>query len=293
MSRLRVSSGDAFLLATALVWGGSFPTGKVVLEVAPPLTFSSIRFLLASLLLFAIIAWRGQSLRLSGRDLLHVAVIGMFGFTLFQGLWAAGLTLTTASKASILISTSPAFAALIAMTRGDRPSGRSWAGIVTAFAGVYLVVNNGLTRLQLDAATWQGDLMFVGVSLLWAVYTTLSPPLLQKHGAVKTTAYSMAIGALLLLPAGLWQAGGADWGRTDWVIGLNFVFITVFSAALGFLWWFEGIGKLGVARAMPYMYLVPVFGVISAALFLGETLSGIQIIGGILVLAGVSLARSG
>lgn len=292
MSGLRLSTGDAFLLGTAMVWGAAFPAGKVVLAVMPPLSFASLRFLLASLVLFAILVARGESLAVGRRDLLRFAVVGMIGYTLFQGIWAVGLHLTTASKASILISTSPAFLALISVLRGERPSLRNWIGIVTAFVGVYLIVNNGLARFRLDAETWQGDALFVCAAVLWAVYTTLAPPVLQRHGALKATAYCMAIGATVLLPAGLWQLTAMDWSRVTGSVGANFAFIVVFSAALGFLWWFAGIGRLGVSRAMPYMYLVPMFGVTLAVLFLGETLSSVQVIGGLLVLAGVSLARS-
>ena len=292
MSGARLSTGDAYLLATAVVWGASFPTGKVVLDVMPPLSFASIRFILASLVLFAILAARGESLAVRWRDMVQLTLIGVFGYTLFQAIWALGLDLTTASKASILISTSPAFLALISVARGERPSLRNWIGIATAFAGVYLIVNNGLVRFQFDAQTWKGDALFVCAAILWAIYTGFAPPILQRHGALKATAYCMAIGALLLLPAGLWQLSAMDWDRVTPLVVANFAFIVVFSAALGFLWWFAGIGRLGVARAMPYMYLVPVFGVALAVLFLGETLSSVQIIGGVLVLAGVSLARS-
>jgi drug/metabolite transporter (DMT)-like permease len=282
----RLRSGDALLLATALIWGLTFPVAKHVLAFLPPLPFAAVRYLLAALLLLGLLRWRQGSVRLVRADILPLLGIGLIGITVFQSLWANGLALTSASKAAILVSTSPIWAAVFTTLRGQRLPARAWAGVFLSLGGVFLVVNNSVTEIRLGGGTLLGDLMFLAGAALWAVYSALAPPYLARLGPLKVTAWTMLLGAL-----GLAGAAAVDWAALPLSTWAAFAFTVVLSAALGFLWWYEGIRQLGVNRAMVYSYLIPVSAVASAVLLLGESFGWAQILGSAVVLAGIRLAR--
>ena len=97
-------SGDLFLIAAVFAWGINFPIAKYVLQYMDPVVFSATRYLAAAFLLFVLLVFQGVRLRVTRQEVWLLIVIGLLGITLFQGGWAYGLSLTSASKASVLIT---------------------------------------------------------------------------------------------------------------------------------------------------------------------------------------------
>lgn len=291
--KLNPDRGDAYLLLTVIIWGNTFPTAKYVLGVLPPNVYASTRYLLAAITLMIVLVWR-QGLVLPRRqDRLPLIGFGLLGITLMQLLWTNALSLTAASKGAILVAISPIWAMLITSLRGQQPGIRAWCGVVLSFCGVFLVINNSITAINLGGGSLLGDLLFLTVAFCWACYSVFAPPYLARLGALYVSAWSMLFGALALTPFMLiglddvaWPAVGAGhWGA--------FLFTAILAGALGYLLWYEGIARLGVARSVIYSYLIPVFALVSATVFLGEQVSLVQLLGAAVVIAGLILTRSG
>lgn len=289
----RVGRADVLIVLTALAWGVNFPVSKYVLLYLPPMLYASVRFLLAALVLFLIQAARRERLGVSRADFLPLLGLGILGVTLFQLMWSNGLTLTEASTASILLNTSPVWAAIFAAMIGQRQSLRGVLGIAACFCGTFLVINNSLTRLNLGGGTLTGDLMFIAAAILWTLYSMLGSAPMIRIGPLRTTAWAMLLGAILLLPLGLIQARDVAFAAIPFDAWAGFAFAIIFSGALGYVWWYEGIRVLGVPRTMIYSYLVPVFAIVTAIIFLGESFSLAEFIGAVVVLGGVQIARTG
>jgi O-acetylserine/cysteine efflux transporter len=290
-SRPAFGRADLYVLFTALVWGATYPVAKPIVAAVDPFFFSAMRYIVAAALLFVVMAASGQSLRVERRDLLPLLGLGLLGYTAFQGIWGFALVLTTAAKGSILISTTPVFGALFARLRGERLGAAGWAGVLLAFAGVYLVVSNGAAGPDLGGGALLGDALFVLNAAVWALFTSTSAPVVARLGAVRTMAWSALLGSLILLPLGLPDALAEDWSAVPPGLGWNFAFLSAISGAAGLLAYYAGLRRLGVARSMVYLYLIPVFAAAIAILFLGESLSAAQAAGGCAVLAGIALAR--
>lgn len=286
-----VNRGDAYLLLTVIIWGNTFPTAKYVLGVMPPTVFASTRYLLAAFTLMAVLAWR-EGLKLpQRRDLLPLAGFGFLGITMMQLLWTNALSLSTASKGAILIATSPIWAMILGSLRGQRLSRLAWGGVLLSFAGVFLVINNSLTTITVGGGHIIGDLLFLAVAFCWALFSVLSPPYLTRLGPLYVSGWSMLFGALLLAPAMLWGWSGMQWtamGTGHWA---GFLYTAILAGALGYLFWYEGINRLGIARSVIYSYLIPVFAMISAVAFLGEDVSAVQLIGAAIVILGLVITR--
>ncbi|MCW0232365.1 MAG: DMT family transporter [Ferrovibrio sp.] len=287
----RFERGDLYLLLTVIVWGNTFPTAKYVLGVIPPDIFASTRYLLAAFTLMGILIWR-EGLKLpQRRDLLPLLGFGFLGITLMQLVWSTALSLSTASKGSILIATSPIWALILNSLRGQRLSLPAWGGVVLSFGGVFLVINNSLTAITVGGGHILGDLMFLAVAFCWALYSVLSPPYLQRLGTLYVSGWSMLFGALLMTPVIAWRWNDAPWAAMQTSHWASFAYTVVLAGALGYLFWYEGIRRLGIARSVIYSYLIPVFAMISAVAFLGEHVSLVQLMGAGVVIAGLVLTR--
>lgn len=289
--RTSFDRGDIYLLLTVIVWGNTFPTAKYVLGVMPPTVYASTRYLLAAFTLMAVLAWR-QGLKLpQRRDLLPLIGFGFLGITLMQLLWTNALSLSTASKGAILIATSPIWAMILGSLRGQRLSPAAWAGVLLSFGGVFLVINNSLTAITVGGGHIVGDLLFLLVAFCWALYSVLSPPYLARLGSLYVSGWSMLFGALLLTPVMLWGWNDMQWAAMEYGHWAGFLYTAILAGALGYLFWYEGISRLGVARSVIYSYLIPVFAMISAVAFLGEHVSLEQLIGATIVITGLILTR--
>jgi drug/metabolite transporter (DMT)-like permease len=284
--------GDAYLLATTAIWGLNFPIAKSVLDVLDPFAFAGMRWIVAAVALVVVVLLRTRDLLVPWRDFLIMAALGSFGVAVFQTVWTNGLALTTAAKGSILVSTTPIFAALGGVLIGRAPSLRAWAGAALGFGGVFLLVNNSLSEITVGGGSLKGDLMMLAVAALWAVYSAGAAPLIARHGALKTTFWIIIVGSLCLALFTAPEMAATDWRAVGFGTWSELLYTAIFSAALGFVWWYEGIRYLGPVRAMLYSYLIPVFGIAASAAMLGDVMSGVQMLGAALALAGVALART-
>ncbi|HEX6958539.1 MAG TPA: DMT family transporter [Ferrovibrio sp.] len=283
--------GDVFLLLTVIIWGNTFPTAKYVLDVLPPTVYASTRYLLAAITLMLALAWR-QGLKPPRRqDILPLFALGLLGITLMQLLWANALSLTTASKGAILVAVSPIWAMLIGSLRGQRLKWQAWIGVMLSFAGVFLVINNSITAITFGGGSLTGDLLFLVVAFCWACYSVFSPPYLARLGALYVSAWSMLFGALTLAPVMIFQLDDVHWEAMRPSHWAAFLFTAIMAGALGYLSWYGGIARLGVARSVVYSYLIPVFALLSAVAFLGEHVSAVQSLGAAIVIGGLILTR--
>ncbi|MPZ31986.1 MAG: EamA family transporter [Rhodospirillales bacterium] len=287
-----VGSGEAYLTVTVLIWGTSFPIAKPVLAVMDPWVFGFVRCGLASLLLLGVLRMQGRSLALPRHEVLPMVGLGLLGVTCFQGLWGVGLAHTTASKAAILIATSPVWGTLIAHFGGERLSSSGWLGVFLSFAGVLLIVNNSLVSLTvIGGGADLGDLIFLGNAIAFAVYSAVSRPFVARHGALKTMVWVLLFGTCGLLLLGVPGFAAQDWAQLQGPLLLNLLYVGFGASAIAQVTWYAALSRLGLVRTVVAMFLVPVIAVLTAFAFLGETVSPLQGCGAALVLGGIWLCR--
>lgn len=287
-----VAAGHFMGLFTALSFGSAYPVGKEIVAVVDPLVFSCARYLLAGIvLLIGISLFTRRGAAVSWGDVPMLALTGFIGFTVFQGLWGIALDLTTASKASVLVSTTPIFGALIFAFQGHRLPVRAWFGVLVAFSGVFCVINNSFEGITLSGGTLYGDAMFVAIAGLWALYGALSRPLIARLGAPRSAAWSAFLGAAMLLPLAVPAGLTQDWSSVPPALTINFLHTALIIGCLGMLTWNGGLRRLGLPKMTAWLYLSPISAVILANLMLGEWLTGPQIAGAVLVLSGVALTQ--
>ena len=279
------------LVAMAVCFGGTWVPAAVAVESVPPFTIAAVRFGIASLLL---LAWA----RLAGRDLspvrrTDVAMIIGLAVTAVAGynwLFLTGLTLAPAADGAILVpGLAPVFTALIAgAVLGERLGARGFLGLGVAAVGLLLVVG---PAGQADESRLLGDALFVAGAALWGVYSVLARRASARFNAVSTTLYGTALGTLILLPLAVTEDGAAALAGAPIEALAGIGYLAVFGTVAAFVLLNLGVARIGAARASAFALLVPVVGVLTSVVFLGDEIGPLTVIGGAIVLLGLWLVE--
>jgi drug/metabolite transporter (DMT)-like permease len=284
-------TADLMMFGATLLMGSSYPFAKDVLAVMSPLLYSASRYLVASLFLFAMMALMRRPMALPRRDWVPMILLSLIGVSLFQACWGLAMARSAPSVGSIVMTTTTAFSAILAWLGGRRLPAMGWAGIVIAFAGVVLVVNNSLTSLTLSFGSLDGVLLWVLAAFAWALYVDRGAPYNLRLGALPVMAWTTLIGSLVLLPISLAFDSLSEFARLDERRLGYWLYTAIFPVGVAFLGISAGLDRLGVSRVMVYMYLIPVAGVGLSAAFFGDPLTVARVLGGLIVLLGVILTR--
>jgi drug/metabolite transporter (DMT)-like permease len=282
------------MLGAVLLWAVNFSVIKIALREFTPLSFNGPRLTIASFLLLFFL-WRKEGrLSLPKSDLWKVAVLGIVGNTIYQLFFINGIDRTTASKTSLVMTITPIFIALLsAVFIRERIHWAGWLGILTAFLGLYLVIFCRPAAGPLSSRNLQGDLLILFGNLFWAAYTVFSKPLLDRMSPLRLTAFTLAIGTLFYLPLTIREIAALPWRSLSPRSWSALLFSGVFAVAVSYVIWYSSVKRVGNTKTGIYGNITPVFSVVFAYLFLGESIGLIQIIGTLTIVLGFSLTRFG
>ena len=155
------------------------------------------------------------------------------------------------------------------------------------FAGVALIAAGAGGGL---VSGWKGDLLAIALAVTWAGYTIAIAPLMQRYSPYRISAVVLALGWAPLALVSIPQIGRQDFAfsGTVWV---GFVYAVIGPLFLTNILWFTAVDRVGAARATIFNNMQPFFGVLFALLILSESLHGLEIVGGVLIFAGIYLER--
>ena len=274
------------LIALAAIWGGSFLFMRIGAPVFGPGVMIELRVGLAAVFLWLVCRFLGRQTQLL-QQWRHFLIIGLLNSALPFMLFAYAAQTLSASLLSILNSAAPIYGALIAAVWLRQPVTRSAAvGLLLGVAGVVTLV--------------AGSVMLKGDDWWWAIAAGLAAPFCYGLASVYTKQSSTTVdptdnahgsmwaAALLVLPFALLQPIRQTPTSFDW-IAVSALAIVCTGAA--YLLFFKLIEDVGAMRALSVTFLIPVFGVLWGAVFLGETVGWSKLFGGALVLCGTALAN--
>ena len=274
-----------------MAWAANFIVVKAANRDIPPIAFALLRFSSAALLLLIVLRWREGSIRMPIREVAPILALGGVGFGLYQILWPTALQSIPAGDSAFLVAATPVFTVLLAAWAGsDTLTSRKLIGALVSFVGVGIVVAGG-PGLGLGVSL-VGDFVTLAAALCWAIYTAFGAPILARHSPLRTTAWAMAGGALVLGPIGLVQAAGTDWGAVSDGAWAGLLYSALIPAGIANVVVFHGIQLLGPTRISGLQFLVPFIAVLLGAAFLAESIESAQIFGGGVIIVGVAVARS-
>ncbi len=284
-------SAEALLLVTVVIYAFNFTATKFALENGfEPLSYSSMRFVVAAAA-FAMLTWtRESTLRVARIDLKLLGLMALIGIVLNQLFFSFALDRSSASSTSLLFGTFPIFVGLIASAVGtERLARRHWAATLVSFGGVALVAA-GAGNASFDGGI-VGVFLGLGIAATWAGYSVGIRPLLARYSAYRVSAWVMMLGAVPLTLISLAHLFGQDWGAITGLAWMAAVYTIVVGLVIANVTYFTSIERVGAARASLYLNLQPFLGALLAVLILSEELSGAQIVGGAVIALGILIAR--
>ena len=280
------------VLGVMVVWAGNFIVVKSALEVLPPVGFTFLRFALASMTLMLLLRWREGSVGLPPRDLVAICGLGALGFGLYQILWTTGLHQIAAGDSALIIASTPVLVAFLAViARSDVLTPAKLIGGIVSFAGVAAVIASG-PGLSLGGSL-VGEAITLVAAICWAIYTAFGAPFLRRHSPLRTTAWATVAGTIVLVPIAATQLATVQASDfTPAVLGAV-LYSGFLAAGVANVIVLNGVRLIGPTRTSAYQFLVPALAVLLAFLFLSEPIRPGQVIGGVVIVAGVLITRGG
>lgn len=278
----------AKLVGVAVIWGGTFIAGRIAAPEmgAPPAAFWRYVVACAALLVAAVALEHGLP-RLTRRQWLGVILLGATGVAAYNLFFMLGLRLVPAGRASLIVALNPA-AVLVgaAMFFQERLSRRKLTGMAMALAGAAIVIGHGNPFALLAGGLGYGEALIFGCVVSWAAFTLIAKRLMTGLSPLAITTYASLTGTAILAGAVLVE-GAPVLPEASAAAWLAIAFLGVFGTGVAFVWYNDGVRRLGAARASVFINLVPVAAVALAWLILGERVDVSMIAGGALVVAGV------
>jgi drug/metabolite transporter (DMT)-like permease len=283
------------LLLTAFIWGGTFIAGRFVAQNVEPYSASFLRFAVASVcLVFFVWKMEGNFPALKKRQILPVVLLGMTGIFSYNIFFFKGLKIIDAGRAAIIIANNPVFITLLASYFfRERLNIIKLAGVAISVTGAIVVISHGNPIEILNGSLGWGELYIFFCVLSWVAFSLIGKSVLSDLSPVVAVTYSSIAGTVFLFfPAWLLEGIAfkiTTYSFSDW---MGIVYLGFFGTALGFLWYYEGINKIGPSRASLFINFVPVSAVFLAFFMLNEPLTLALLTGTAMVSSGVYLTNS-
>ena len=269
-------------LAFALIWSSAFTSARIIVADAPPILSLSLRFLISGLIGIALARFLGQTWRLTPGQWRATIVFGLCQNALYLGLNFVAMQTVEASLASIIASTMPLAVGLAGwVIFRERLSALGVLGLCAGAGGVALIMG---ARMQAGAD-------FYGIALCFIAVASLTVATLMVRGASSGGNLLMIVGLQMLVGAGFLVIPGLmfDQSEVTWSVKLvlAFSYTVLMPGLVATFIWFWLVQRIGAVKAATFHFLNPFFGVLIAAVLLGETLSVWDIVGVVIIMAGI------
>jgi drug/metabolite transporter (DMT)-like permease len=267
-----------------------YVVSKVVLEIIPPFTLVSLRLLLGILTLAIVLSMLGFP-KITRRHFLQVVGVGFVGYGISLSLQFLGTKLSTAANGSLVTSATPAFVLLFAwLLLREKITVRRLIALLLATCGVVAVIDPRSARLNPEL--FFGNLLLFGAAITWALYSVLVRKMTQSLDVLPFSLIAFFGGLPVTIPAGAWELNTAGVGEISLGVVGGVLFLGVISTALAMIFWNTAFAILDAGSASLTFFAQPVVGTFLGWLFLGEKITSLFILGGILIGVGLVISST-
>jgi drug/metabolite transporter (DMT)-like permease len=275
-----------YLLGAVIMWGGNWVAVRYAVQAMSPWVVVTIRSILSAVILLLVV-WITKGKKPEVRDIRKFALLGLVGLFGFNFLQYSGLKYTTAINGSLINAATPIIIILLSrIFIQEKLREIQLFGVLISFIGVFWVITKGswavIRALELNI----GDVLMFMAATCWAIYTVYGKSSTIKYSAISVTAYASLFAAFYFTPFGYIQYRLNPIQNFSWGLMAAIIYV-VAVAVIALVAWNKGISMIGPSRGSIFMNLMPIFTLLFAWLFLGETITLHQLFGGIFVIGGV------
>ena len=280
------------LVAVALgivyvVWGSTYLAIRVAVREMPPLVGMGSRFLMAGLLLGALLTARGVDIRVPRRQLAGAALVGLLLPLLGNGLVAIGEESGAPSGiAALLVAAVPLYVAVYRFLAGDRPRVLSVLGVILGFGGLAWLVLAGRDQGHVPLG---GALIILAASAFWGFGSWVQPRLHLPENAFVLSVHEMWTGGSMMIAAGLLRGERPhplEYGGHTW---LAWGYLVVFGSMIAYTAYAWVLANAPIGLVATYAYVNPLVAVLLGWLILGEPITRAVVTGGLVIVVAVAI----
>jgi drug/metabolite transporter (DMT)-like permease len=275
-------------LSATAIWGGMYVVSKAVMAVIPPFSLIALRLALGLLTLglVALIRRHGQ---ISRRQFGNIFAVGSIGYGVSLGFQFVGTDLSTAANGALVTSATPAFVLLFAaLLLKEKITPRRLLALIVATLGVLAVIDP--RAAQLSSQLFWGNLSLVAAALTWALYSVLVRKVTRNTDVLTTSLIAFAGGLPICLPLAGWEAATQGYGPISAGVVAGVIFLGVISTALAMFLWNTAFARLEAGIAALTFFAQPIVGTILGAIFLGDKITPLFVVGGVLIAIGLVIS---
>lgn len=287
MLRALVKLYMGLMLVTSFLWGGNFVVAKTLVAHASPMTLTTIRWFIAIIVLVPLVWWKEKKLVPPKQAIVPLLLMGVTGVALFNIFQFLALERTTSTNAGLISTMNTISIALFSFVLlKEKITKWQLSAMVLSLFGVVLVLSKGNWQLLLDFQLNTGDLWMLAAVCVWGLYSVCSKWAMQTASPLMATLYAGIFGVLLLLP---FTSTDFTFTNVNTSFILSMLYTGIISTVVCMVFWNIGVQKLGATTSGIFLNFNPIFTALLAYLFIGENMSWLQGIGGLIVIMGCYL----
>ncbi|MEK4695210.1 DMT family transporter [Bacillus sp. FSL M8-0063] len=278
--------GAICLSLAASIWGGMYVVSKYVLDFIPPLTLVWLRFIIAFVVLYAIlkIAEKKKKITIRKKDWLLFAWIGFIGYFISITCQFIGTKLSDAHTGSLVTSATPAFMVIFAaIILKEKLTARRLLSTIIATIGVIIVIGWDIEI----GSYFIGTIILVGAAITWALLSIYVKIASARFSSLVITTYAIFFSLFFITPFMIWELQSSSIEHTNMYVLLGVLYLGIVSTAGAFFLWNKGLELMDASIGSLFFFFQPIVGSLLGWLLLNETLSSNFFIGGILIICSV------
>lgn len=278
------------MLLVVVFWAGNFTATKVAFTELGPLAFTAMRFALATAVIWAIVRRLEGPAPIPRHLVPRLIALGVLGNSVYQLLFIEGLVRTPATKSALILAILPIAVTVGAAVLGiEHVTRRQKLAVAVASVGVVAVL---LARGgSIGGPLGLGELLILIGVVAWTAYTLMLRSWALPLSPLRLTAWTLYTGTPILVLAGLPQIWRTDWSGVTIIGWGGLLYSALLSLVAAYIMWNSAVAKLGASRTSVYQCLVPFLTAIIAFFVLDERPGPLHVIGGLLIIGGVLLAK--
>ncbi|MEJ8553816.1 DMT family transporter [Tepidibacter sp. Z1-5] len=271
------------IMLSVTMWGLSFLSIKITLNVFGPMTLAALRFLIASIILFVVMKIKEPDTKLQREDVKCMATAGIVGVSIYYCLENYGIKYISSSQASLITGTIPIFSLIVdSVILKNKLSVNNIIGVLLSVFGIYFIIGG---NIRLESSELLGYIFMFGSVFSWVFYNYATKNLFEKYSQLAIVFYQIIFGTIVLIPFALFENN--NWNLMNNVVVYNFLYLALFCSAIAYVLYMYALENLGSTVTTLYLNFAPIVTVLGGYFIFNEVMNKNQMIGVILIVSSV------